>query len=176
MRRWRQQGRLQSGWRDRGPRTRPPARSSSPPLIPPPSRRPWMPWSRRAFYGESSDDRHQGHGETGAKGEKVQTLKVQGVHLCCPSCVKAVNKALADVPGVTGQHCRQRRESFEVTGDFKDSDVFDALQKAGLTGKVGNNEFPPTGKVRRMRVRVPKSRLCPTSARWFRCRGRQVLA
>ncbi len=91
---------------------------------------------KAGFYGESSDPSIKVDKETGAKGEKVQTLKIKGVHLCCPSCVKAVNKALADVPGVTGNNATKNAESFEVKGDFKDSDVFDALQKAGLTGKV----------------------------------------
>jgi periplasmic mercuric ion binding protein len=92
---------------------------------------------KAGFFGESSDPSIKVYCDTGAKGEKVQTLKVQGVHLCCGSCVKAVNKALADVPGVTGNTAAKGAESFEVTGDFKDSDVFAALQKAGLTGKVG---------------------------------------
>jgi copper chaperone CopZ len=92
---------------------------------------------KAGFFGESSDTGIKVNSETGAKGDKVQTLKVQGVHLCCPSCVKAVNKALADVPGVTANTATKGAESFEVTGDFKDSDVFAALQKAGLTGKVG---------------------------------------
>jgi periplasmic mercuric ion binding protein len=89
------------------------------------------------FFGESSDPSIKVDASSGAKGETVQTLKVQGVHLCCPSCVKAVNKALADVPGVTGNTAAKGVESFDVTGNFKDSDVFDALQKAGLTGKCG---------------------------------------
>jgi copper chaperone CopZ len=92
---------------------------------------------KAGFFGESSDASIKINSDTGAKGDKVQTLKVQGVHLCCPSCVKAVNKALADVPGVTGNTAAKGAESFQVTGDFKDSDVFAALQKAGLTGKVG---------------------------------------
>jgi periplasmic mercuric ion binding protein len=93
---------------------------------------------KAGFYGKSSDDSIKVTSDTGAKGEKVQSLKVKGVHLCCPSCVKAVNKALADVPGVTvPTDAAKGAESFTVTGDFKDSDVFDALQKAGLTGKVG---------------------------------------
>jgi copper chaperone CopZ len=92
---------------------------------------------KAGFYGECKDEGIKIIAETGAKGEKVQTLKVADVHLCCPSCVKAVNKALADVPGVTGNTATKGAKSFEVTGDFKDSDVFDALQKAGLTGKVG---------------------------------------
>jgi periplasmic mercuric ion binding protein len=93
--------------------------------------------TKAGFFGVSSDDSIKVDKETGAKGDKVQTLKVKGVHLCCPSCVKAVNKALADVPGVTSNDATKGAESFEVKGDFKDSDVFDALQKAGLTGKVG---------------------------------------
>jgi copper chaperone CopZ len=92
---------------------------------------------KAGFYGGCSDESIKINGETGAKGEKVQTLKVKGVHLCCPSCVKAVNKALADVPGVTTNTAAKGVEVFEVKGDFKDSDVFDALKKAGLTGKVG---------------------------------------
>jgi mercuric ion binding protein len=92
---------------------------------------------KAGFYGKSSDESVKVNSETGAKGDKVQTLKVQGVHVCCPSCVKAVNKALEDVSGVTGNTAAKGAESFNVTGDFKDSDVFDALQKAGLTGKVG---------------------------------------
>jgi copper chaperone CopZ len=91
---------------------------------------------KAGFYGKTKDEGIMIVSETGAKGEKVQTLKVKGVHLCCPKCVKAVNKALADVPGVTGNTATKGAESFEVTGDFKDSDVFAALQKAGLTGKV----------------------------------------
>ncbi|ERR1700722_5594613 len=93
---------------------------------------------KAGFYGKSSDDNIKVTAETGAKGDKVQSLKVKGVHLCCPNCVKAVNKALGDVPGVTvPTDATKGAESFTVTGDFKDSDVFDALQKAGLTGKVG---------------------------------------
>jgi hypothetical protein len=41
------------------------------------------------------------------------------------------------VPGVTGENSEKGAKSFVVTGDFTDSDVFAALQKAGLTGKAG---------------------------------------
>ena len=70
------------------------------------------------FFGVSDNDSIKVDKETGAKGEKVQTLKIKGVHLCCPKCVKAVNKALADVPGVTGNTATKGAETFEVTGDF----------------------------------------------------------
>lgn len=87
------------------------------------------------YFGTSSDVKVES--ETGAKGAKVQTLKVTGVHLCCAKCVKAVDKACKSVSGVSSQNAAKGAESFEITGDFNDKDVMDALQKAGLTGKVG---------------------------------------
>jgi periplasmic mercuric ion binding protein len=92
---------------------------------------------KAGFWGESKDEGGKIASDTGAKDAKVQTLKVKGVHLCCPKCVKAVHEAVGAVPGVTGDTATKGAESFEVTGDFKDSEVFAALQKAGLTGKVG---------------------------------------
>ena len=91
---------------------------------------------KAGFFGESGDAGVKINAKTGAKGEKVQTLKVSGVHICCPSCVKALKKVLAGVPGVTGDTVA-KGESFTVTGDFMDSDVMAALQKAGFTGTVG---------------------------------------
>ncbi len=92
---------------------------------------------KAGFYGESSDASVKMSADTCCKGENVRTLKVQGVHLCCPKCVKAVHETVAAVPGVTGDTAAKGVESFEVTGDFKDSDVFTALQKAGFSGKAG---------------------------------------
>jgi copper chaperone CopZ len=73
---------------------------------------------------------------TGAKGAKVQSLKIEGVHLCCGKCVKAVDRAVKSVAGVKEQNATKGAKSFEVTGDFSDQEVFTALQKEGLTGKV----------------------------------------
>jgi len=87
------------------------------------------------FYGKSSNPDIKIVSDTGAKGEKVKSLKVEDVHLCCGKCVKAVGEALATVPGVTGNTAAKGVKSFEITGDFDDKAVFDALQKAGLTGK-----------------------------------------
>jgi len=75
--------------------------------------------------------------QSGATGTKVKSLKVQGVHLCCAKCVKAVTAALATVPGVTTNTAAKGATSFEISGDFNDKAVFAALQKAGLTGKIG---------------------------------------
>ena len=93
---------------------------------------------KAGFFGKSGNPDIKISADTGAKGQMVQTLEDSHVHICCNSCVKAVNAALKDVPGVkatTG--IAKNAKTFQVTGDFKDSDVFAALQKAGLTGKVG---------------------------------------
>lgn len=87
------------------------------------------------YFGTSSDASIKVSTDTGATGAKVTTLTVSGVHLCCGKCVKAVNKALGTVPGVTGNTAAKGAKSFTVTGNFTDSDVFAALQKEGLTGK-----------------------------------------
>src|SRR5258706_1899635 len=50
------------------------------------------------YFGTSSDVKIKN--STGAKGEKVQSLKVSGVHLCCAKCVTAVDEAVKSVAGV----------------------------------------------------------------------------
>jgi copper chaperone CopZ len=87
------------------------------------------------FFGKSSDASIKLSAATGAKNQTVQTLKIEGVHLCCGKCVKAVNEVLATVPGVTGNTAAKGVKTFEVTGSFNDQAVFDALQKAGFTGQ-----------------------------------------
>ena len=88
------------------------------------------------YFGTSSDVKIDA--STGAKDKNVQSLTVNDTHICCPKCVKAINKAVKAVPGVTGVDAKKGDTSFTVTGDFNDKAVFDALQKAGLTGKEGN--------------------------------------
>jgi len=90
------------------------------------------------YYGKSSDAAIKLNADTGAKDLKVKSLKIEDTHLCCPSCVKAVNKALSGVSGVAGNNATKGATSFEVTGDFNEKDVMDALQKNGLTGHVAN--------------------------------------
>ncbi len=89
------------------------------------------------YFGKSSDPAIKVNADTGASDRKVQTLQVEGVHLCCGKCVKAVNQALASVSGVTTNTAAKGVKSFTVTGDFNQQEVFVALQKAGLTGKAG---------------------------------------
>jgi len=93
--------------------------------------------TKAGFFGTTTDSSIKIDASTGAKGAKVQTLTIKGVHLCCGKCVKAVHEAVTGVSGVTAETAAKGAESFTVTGDFSDSDIFAALQKAGLTGKVG---------------------------------------
>ena len=87
------------------------------------------------FFGKSSNPAIKINAQTGAKNQKVQSMKIEGLHLCCGKCVDSVNNVLGNVPGVTGNTAAKGAKSFEVTGNFNDKDVFDALQKAGLTGQ-----------------------------------------
>ena len=89
------------------------------------------------YFGKSSDAGIKIMANTGAKDGKVQSLKVDGVHLCCAKCVTGVNEALSKVAGVKANTATKGAESFEVTGDFNPKDVFSGLNKAGLTGHVG---------------------------------------
>jgi len=93
---------------------------------------------KAGFFGKSSNADIKISAVTGATGQQVQTLDVSNVHLCCPKCAKAVTDAISAVPGVKSTSgVVKDAKTFQVKGDFKDSDVFAALQKTGLTGKAG---------------------------------------
>ncbi len=89
------------------------------------------------YFGTTSDAGIQIQDKSGAKDEKVKSLAVNNVHLCCAKCVKAVNAAISGVKGVSGNTAEKDAETFSVTGDFNAKDVFAALNKAGLAGKAG---------------------------------------
>ncbi len=88
------------------------------------------------YYGKSSEEIIKLNSDTGASGEKVQSLKVAGAHLCCGKCVKAVDRAVAAVSGAKAHTATKGAKTFEVTGDFNDKDLMTALQKEGITGKI----------------------------------------
>ena len=88
------------------------------------------------YFGQSDSRRVKMNNRTGAKGQKVPSLQVKGVHLCCGKCVKAVDEAVKSVAGVQSHTAAKGVKSFEVTGNFNDQEVFAALQKAGLAGRV----------------------------------------
>ncbi len=89
------------------------------------------------FFGKSSNPDIKVNADTGARDRKVQTLQIEGLHLCCAKCVKSVNVVLDSVSGVKTNTAAKNAKTFTVTGDFNEKEVLTALQKAGLTGKVG---------------------------------------
>jgi copper chaperone CopZ len=90
----------------------------------------------KAGYFGKSEGKAKLDSATGASDQKVQSLKVEGVHLCCGKCVKAVDRAVKSVNGAKEHNATKGAKTFEVTGDFNDKELFTALQKEGLTGKV----------------------------------------
>ncbi|HEY6167297.1 MAG TPA: hypothetical protein VI454_04605 [Verrucomicrobiae bacterium] len=89
------------------------------------------------YFGASDNPSLKAKAAPGGKEGKVSSLNVEGVHLCCAKCVKAVNEAVGKVKGVKGTNAEKNAKSFEVTGEFQAKDIFAALQKAGLSGKAG---------------------------------------
>src|SRR6185436_13502020 len=46
---------------------------------------------KAGYFGKSSDSHVRMDALTGAKGAQVKSVHVEGVHLCCAKCVKAVD-------------------------------------------------------------------------------------
>jgi copper chaperone CopZ len=88
------------------------------------------------YFGTCNEAGVKLNAVSGAKGEKVQSLKIEGVHLCCGKCVKAVDRAVKSVAGAKEHTAVKGAKTFEVTGEFNDQELITALQKEGLTGKV----------------------------------------
>jgi copper chaperone CopZ len=90
---------------------------------------------KAGYFGKTEGDIKL-NTDAGAADKKVQSLKIEGAHLCCGKCVKAVDRAVKAVPGAKEHNAVKGAKSFEVTGDFNDKEFVTALQKEGLTGKI----------------------------------------
>lgn len=76
-------------------------------------------------------------GSNAEKGAKADTITIAGVHLCCPACYGAAEKALKKVDGVTTVSSDKKAKTLEVSG--KDVDVnaaLEALFTAGFQASV----------------------------------------
>lgn len=98
------------------------------------------------YFGVSSDPAIKPVAKTGAKGETVKTVLVSGVHLCCPGCVEAVDRAIKNTPGATDHTAKKNSPTFAVNGNFNDQKFFEALQKEGLSGKVATHAAAESAK------------------------------
>lgn len=94
------------------------------------------------YYGKSDSD-IKPVAKTGAKNTNVKSIIVAGAHMCCPGCVKAVDRAIKETPGATGHTAKKGSVTFVVNGDFNDQKFFEALQKEGLNGHVTDKEVAP---------------------------------
>lgn len=90
---------------------------------------------KAGYFGKTDGDIKL-NADTGASDQKVQSLRIEGVHLCCGKCVKAVDRAVKAVPGAREHTAVKGAKTFEVTGDFNDKEFLTALQKEGLSGRV----------------------------------------
>jgi mercuric ion binding protein len=88
------------------------------------------------YFGKSSDPEIKMVNDSGAKDSKVEGTDVSGVHLCCGKCASTVNDVLATVPGVTATDAKKGAKTFSIKGDFNQKAAINALDTAGLAGKV----------------------------------------
>ncbi len=71
------------------------------------------------------------------KGAKADTVTITGVHLCCPACYTAAEKALKAVDGVAAVNADKKAKTLEVTGKGVDVNAtLEALFKAGFQASV----------------------------------------
>lgn len=76
-------------------------------------------------------------GSNAEKGAKADMITIAGVHLCCPACYGAAEKALKSVDGVTAVKSDKKAKTLEVTGKGVDVNAaLEALFKAGFQASV----------------------------------------
>jgi periplasmic mercuric ion binding protein len=96
---------------------------------------------------------------TSRRAQAAAEVTLSGMHICCPSCVKAVQAAVAKVPGVK---CVASEEdgTAALTADSKQSlqKAVDELAKAGFSGTPDNKDIKiaaikaPEGKVQQLEI------------------------
>jgi len=71
------------------------------------------------------------------KGAKADAIAITGVHLCCPACYRAAEKALKGVDGVTAVSSDKKTKTLEVSGKSVDVNAaIQALFNAGFQAAV----------------------------------------
>ena len=88
------------------------------------------------FHGDTGNKDLAIKNDSGAAKGKVKSVTLVGVHNCCVMCNTAIHATLKKVDGVTGDTCKAKADTFEVTGDFDAQDLIKALNAAGYHAKV----------------------------------------
>ncbi|MDB5385160.1 MAG: putative metal-binding protein [Planctomycetaceae bacterium] len=95
------------------------------------------------FYGTATFGKEElKWPDSGAKkGEKVPTIVIEGVHLCCGSCVTGVKEALEKVAGASEIDVDRNAEKVTLKGKEMDEvAVIAALNKGGFFGTIQHEE------------------------------------
>ncbi len=88
------------------------------------------------FHGNTGQKEIAVKDDSGAVKGKVKNATVTGIHNCCGNCNKAIQAAVAKVPGAQGNTAKAKANTFEVTGDFDAAELVKALNAAGFHVKV----------------------------------------
>ncbi len=99
--------------------------------------------AKEGFYGTATYGKQElTWPDSGAKkGNKVPTVVIEGVHLCCGSCVTGAKEALAKLDGAAEIKVDRTAEIITVSGkELDEAVVVAALNKGGFFGKVKREE------------------------------------
>src|ERR1700733_924646 len=88
------------------------------------------------FHGDTGNRTLKIKDDSGVAAGKVTSLTLVGIHNCCGSCNKAIEKAIKKVDGVTGDTAKAKTDSLTVTGNFDGAELVKALNAAGFHVKV----------------------------------------
>jgi copper chaperone CopZ len=91
------------------------------------------------FHGAATLDKKElKFPESGAeKGKKVNSLTIEGVHLCCGQCVTLAQEALKGLPGADKVEIDRAGKSVTITGaEIDQAAAIAALNKGGFHGKL----------------------------------------
>lgn len=99
--------------------------------------------AKEGFYGTATFGKEElKWPESGAKkGNKVPAVVIEGVHLCCGSCVTGAKEAFEKFEGATEIDVDRTGKKITVKGkELDEAAVIAALNKAGFFGKVQREE------------------------------------
>jgi len=99
--------------------------------------------AKEGFYGTAMFGKEElKWPDSGAKkGQKVPTVVIEGVHLCCGACVTGSKEALEKLVNATEIDIDRNAEIITVKGkELDEAEVIAALNKGGFYGKIKRDE------------------------------------
>lgn len=99
--------------------------------------------AKEGFYGTALYGKEElKWPDSGAKkGNKVPTVVIEGLHLCCGACVTGAKEALEKLEGASEIQVDRTAEKITVTGkELDEAVVISALNKGGFFGTIKREE------------------------------------